>query len=174
MATQLAPDDQISPSLGETPRLAGAHVWTAAAYDYTGVLRILGDEHQIRPRAEDSDQGPDSGELQSLTFEVQLAIAWLRGLTFEDAATVTGLEPSLLRATLHGPTKPIKIDAERVEAVLQILRRLRSLFEDDAVGKWFKLSVPALGDRTPLDAVKNGEIDRVRQVVESYFDPSYS
>ena len=34
--------------------------------------------------------------------------------------------------------------------------------------QWFKLPIPALGGRTPLEAINDGEFSRVLQVAQAY------
>lgn len=56
---------------------------------------------------------------------------------------------------------------EIAENVLRVLK-------PEAFGRWMTTPIPALGGRTPFDAMLAGDMDAVVNVSRSYLDPSFS
>jgi len=51
---------------------------------------------------------------------------------------------------------------------------LRGVLKKEAIPRWWKTPIPALGGRTPDEALGDGDSEAVMAVAVSYWDPSFS
>lgn len=123
-------------------------------------------------------QSPHAGaddRARNLGLLVRLMAGWMEGLESREVAHLLRFSEQTYREVLHGARSVPRYKQRHLETVAQLLRTLLRVLERDAVGEWFRTPVPALGDRTPLDAVqRRGGDDAVLRVVESYFDTTYA
>jgi hypothetical protein len=119
--------------------------------------------------------GPtEDGSDRNWAVALRLLAAGLRGLRFFEVSLVIGINETNLTKILHGEMKLQPSNHARIDRMLGITSKLRQIIDDDAVGDWFRSPIPALKGETPLESVRKRKFDRVEQVVDSYFDPSYS
>lgn len=103
---------------------------------------------------------------------VRMTLAWLDGMTLDEAGIVVGVPAETLRRWLHGERiEPRR--QERIDRSFHLVRKLRMTLEGPAVAWWFRTEDPALGGMSPLEAIRRGRIDEVAALVDSYLDPSY-
>ncbi len=104
---------------------------------------------------------------------VRLLTAWLEGLEPSEIASLMGVNTDTLDEWLRGERSvPGRLE-KRLNALTGIVTNLHGVIERSAVGRWFHLSIPALGEHTALEAISEGRIKEVLSVTESYFDPAY-
>ena len=117
---------------------------------------------------------PKKVENRNLPAELRLLTAWLEDMDFSEVSIVVGIAVDNLRKILHGTLPLNKSKCPRIERVLEMTRRLRTIIAEEDVGRWYRTSDPALNDMSPIEALKKQKIAEVERVVESYFDPSYA
>lgn len=118
-----------------------------------------------------SDVQGDSG--RNLGLLVRLLAAWLEGLNSTEVAQALGWNEESYRKVLHGERKVQSSHAERLLLLSEIIQTLGRVIDRNATGRWFKTPVPALGNATPLEALRKRKGTQVLNVVQSYLDPSY-
>ena len=104
---------------------------------------------------------------------LQLAMARMEGLTFDEAAVVVGVTSKRLIAWVRQEETIPSAKSERILAIVELLNDLRQLIEPEDIGRWFHLPIPALRDRTPLQAIQDNNWRSVRNIARSYTDPSF-
>jgi hypothetical protein len=115
--------------------------------------------------------GADSPEKAAL---LGILLARLSEVPFEDVAEVLGVRPARLEKLMHGEEQvPGKL-AERWLVVADVIEDLQAVLLPRATARWLRTSVPALGDRTPLDAIKRGMLGKVREVTAGYRSEAFS
>ena len=119
-------------------------------------------------------RGGNSSKSRSWPTALGLLTAWLDGLTFSEVSDVAGIPVENLRRVLHGELALQPSRHDRIERVLRLTMRLRTLLPDDQVGEWYRTSIPALKGQSPVEALKKKRILEVERVVESYFDLNYA
>lgn len=55
-----------------------------------------------------------------------------------------------------------------------LTRKLRLVMQSSIMGWWYKTSDPALKGQSPIEALSEGRLDDIEQIVTSYFDPAYA
>lgn len=105
---------------------------------------------------------------------LRLIMAYLEGVSFDDAGTILQVRAKRLKDWLHEAQSVPGSKEAYLRLVLDRLRMLRSIISRDAVGWWFDLSVPALDDKSPIEALREGQSQVVWDLIESYGDPSFS
>lgn len=105
---------------------------------------------------------------------LRLALGWMTGLTFSEASTVVGIGEDNLRRILHGKLSVAGSRVDRLDKTLEMLYLLRQIVPEDLLAEWFRRPVPALGDQTPLEALRKRRVNDVLATVRSYFDPTFS
>lgn len=139
-----------------------AHVSPDVASRVTGILRNVNKVH------EQGDIARNRGHA------IRLAVGWMEGLTFAEAAGILGVSEENLRRILHGELVVSNSRFERVAEVLELLSLLRDMVPSDLLAEWFRRPVPALGNQTPLESLRKRRVSDVLKVVRGYFDPSFS
>lgn len=107
------------------------------------------------------------------TLALRLLLAELRGVSFEEAADLLDVRPTRLRGWLHETESMPAGKEARVAELLECVRLLHGVVKHAATGWWFHLPIPALGARTPLDAIREGDLELVVSVVKSYLEPVF-
>lgn len=103
-----------------------------------------------------------------------LLLSRVNGMSLDEVALMLHVKPDRLRARLHSPEALPETLGKRTEAILGILRQLHQVVDPRGTARWFRLSMPELDGRTPLDELAKGRnYDRVEALVQSYLDPSY-
>ena len=106
--------------------------------------------------------------------QLRLLTGWLEGMTFAETAIVVGMERAKLRAVLHGQDELEPGHCNRIERMAAVTCRIRSLISHQKVGWWYRVSIPRLNGKSPLELLKNDRVADVERLVDSYFDTSYS
>lgn len=127
----------------------------------------------------DTSHFPNSDHLQrnehlKCLILLRLLTGWLVGMTFSEVSTVLGVEQSDLRAVLHGKASLEQKCYDRIERMANVTRQMRSLISHSKIGWWYKVSIPRFNGESPLDLLKDNRITDLEQLVDSYFDPSYT
>jgi hypothetical protein len=105
---------------------------------------------------------------------LRLVMSSLKGLSFDEAAVVLEVKPDRLRRWLHEIESMPSGRESRVRTVLESVRLLHSVIQPAQTAWWFHLRIPALKEQTPLEAVAEGHLDQVVQLIRSYVDPSFA
>lgn len=92
-------------------------------------------------------------------------------LSVEDIAAATGAAPSTARAWVALKQTPSGARAERIAELSSISQRLLRVMVAEYIPVWLNKSVPALGDRKPLDLIAEGKFLQVAQVVSGLEEP---
>lgn len=156
---------------------------TTAAHVARGPrMPLAGDSQGKRVHVEDgavlSRRAAEHARRSRATIErivdLGLLLARLDGLERDEIASILHVSPTKLTALVR-QTESIKgSQGDRVAQVLRVVDELHKVIERRGTARWFRLPIPELGGRTPLDALAHGQHDRVEALVRSYFDPSYA
>ena len=126
----------------------------------------------IRRLTEETPVEADQSRNWSVTL--RLLLAWLTGLSFEEASILVGIRPESLTRILHGELRLQPSSHPRIDRVLRITLAMRALLDERDLASWFRNPVPALKGDSPIEAVRKRKIAKVEEVVASYFDTSYA
>ena len=110
---------------------------------------------------------------RNLGLLLRLTTAWLEGMTSEEVASVLGWQISSLQKALHGQRKVQASQSSRLILLSDIAILLSRVLEREAIGDWFRTSIPALRGLTPMEALRRHRGDEVREVVASYLEPVF-
>jgi ribosome-binding protein aMBF1 (putative translation factor) len=90
------------------------------------------------------------------------------GLSRDDLAHVIRAHPRSVERWHAGEAFPQREARERLDALEQLISRLRGTFaSDDAARAWLQESNRYLGGLTPADALRAGRLDRVEAALEA-------
>jgi hypothetical protein len=59
-------------------------------------------------------------------------------------------------------------------AYAEILANMRRVVTQEGFNRWVETPLPRLGDRTPVAAMLDGDIERVRDLTRSYLETSFT
>lgn len=117
---------------------------------------------------EDTQQN-SRGRIAALGY----VLAHLPGITDEEAATIIGVKLPQLRRYMHGEMNVPDSKMDRLIQLTTLLNTLHLVLEPEATARWLRSEIPALGGRTPLQALGRGRIRDLLDVVSAYTDPSF-
>ena len=140
-------------------------------YPQAGSGILLGDSDTLH--FHNSDHLQKNEHLKCLIL-LRLLTGWLVGMTFSEVSTVVGMDQSDLRAVLHGKASLEQRCYDRIERMANVTRQMRSLISYLKIGWWYRVSIPRFNGKSPLDLLKDNRITDLEQLVDSYFDPSYT
>jgi len=104
---------------------------------------------------------------------LQLVMAGLEGITFEEAARLLDVRPERLAGWLQESESIPKSREHLIADLHEILRRLHQLVPRANTGRWLRLPIPALGGVTPYEALLAGRTQDVLRVTERYTESSF-
>lgn len=141
------------------------------APEKSGTPEELADEFMVRARKLRGHAGKASVQRTAL---LGVLLARLEGVPFEEGVSVLlNIKTGRLEKFMHGEL-PIPGTVERRwEALSKILDSLHAVLRPEATWRWLNTSIPALHDRTPLEAIRRGRVADVLNLVESYRDPGF-
>jgi putative toxin-antitoxin system antitoxin component (TIGR02293 family) len=83
-----------------------------------------------------------------------------------EVARILGVHPRTVERRRTAARKPGPLQAQRIEKLHRIWKQLLAIYTPENASRWLHSSVPALGDRLPLDIMKeDGGLDRVLDIV---------
>jgi hypothetical protein len=97
----------------------------------------------------------------------------LEGVSFSDAATLLNTSEKRLEAWLHDDESVPVTQESRIHELAGVLVQLERIMERPAFGIWLTTPIPAWGGRTPIEALRRRQSQRVRALIDSYLDPSF-
>lgn len=106
--------------------------------------------------------------------DLGLLLARLDGLERDEIALILHVSPTKLTALVRQTDSISTSQGERVAQALGIVDELHKVIERRGTARWFRLPIPELAGRTPIDALAHGKYDQVEALVRSYLDPSYT
>lgn len=108
-----------------------------------------------------------SGFAQEAVF-----VAEIGRLSGADIGRATGVAASTARAWLAGTRSPSRTTAaERLAELSALVERLVRIMDPSYVPVWLRKPNPALGDRKPLDVIREGGYREVSRVVAALESP---
>ena len=121
----------------------------------------------------------NSKNAHRVTQERAMALSYLtarlEGLRFDEVSVLIGTSSKRLAAFLHGTESVPKSMEDRIRLLDELLRNLHRVLEPRATGQWFRTRIPALGDVTPIEALRNkSRLQEITAVTESYLDTDYT
>ena len=166
--TQHTPLPELSLSGGKEQVFNG---YWRSPYEVIGAHRVV---NRMAPKDTDiTHSSQDTERLKYLGF-LRLLTSWLEGLSFAEISTAVGMKHEELRAVLHGKVLLSSDAYDRIERLLKITKKLRSLMQYRVIGWWYRTGDPELNGKSPLDLLKDDRITDLERVVNSYFDTSYT
>lgn len=121
-----------------------------------------------RKHREDTQQN-SRGRIAALGY----VLAHLPGITDDEAAKIIGVKLPQLRRYMHGEIYVPQSKMSRLLQLTSLLNTLHLVLEPEATARWLRSEIPALGGRTPLEALDKGRIRDLLDLVQSYTDPSF-
>jgi hypothetical protein len=107
--------------------------------------------------------------------QAALQVQVLGNLHAPDIARATGVAPSTARAWLARTRSPGRGQAaERLIELYALVERLAKVMDPGFIPVWLRMPVPALGDRKPLDAIRDGDYPKVSRLVAALESPTAS
>ena len=97
----------------------------------------------------------------------------------QEIASCTGIDIHNINEVMAG-TKDIPLKAiSRIKHMYHLTMRLRAIMDDKAIVWWFRESDPELRGKSPMDLLHTDDtndpsISILHELVDGYFDPSYS
>jgi len=129
--------------------------------------------------SEGSSTQPVSGQgfkgMEAALQEMQLSglLEALQGLSSAEVAEILGVELSNLARLVQSVERIPAPVSRRMHLLVRLVRGLRQLVPVEATGRWFQLSIPGLNETSPIEAIRQGRIEQVVRLAESYSDPSF-
>ena len=107
-------------------------------------------------------------------IDLQILLARLEGVTFDEAAALLRTSSKQLTRWLHGVNAVPKNKAADVLVLAEALRLLHQVLDPFATSRWLDVTIPDLNGRTPRSVIEAGHADRVLALARTYVDQSFS
>lgn len=114
--------------------------------------------------------GPERASRMAL---LGILLAELQEVPFEDVAELLDVKVHRLEQIMHGEVEVPPHREKRWKGLAEALHYLHRVLEPAATARWLRTEIPDLGGRTPLEALKRGQVDEVVALTKSYVDPSF-
>lgn len=105
----------------------------------------------------------------SLAEEIS-RVARVGNLTAAHLAAATGGDPSSARRWLHGVRTPSGEHATRALELTVLVERLAQIMDASYIPIWLIKPMTRLGDRRPVDAIRDGDYRAVSRLVAALED----
>lgn len=93
------------------------------------------------------------------------------GLTAAQVARAVGVKPGTVHAWSAGTRQPRGSSAERIAELTAIVDRLGRVVDRGYIGFWLLKPSPGLGERSPVDALADGDYRSVSRLLANLEDP---
>jgi len=95
-------------------------------------------------------------------------------LSPQDIAAATGADEQTVSTWLARQAAPSGAPAARLTELIAAVERLEVTTKREAIGDWLRREVPALDDRTPLEAIAAGGYERIARFAEDLIYPPFT
>lgn len=95
----------------------------------------------------------------------------LAGLSDSEIGKAVGAAPSTVRDWFRGRTSPTGQRRERVAELAEVVDRLARVMDPDYIAVWLEKPIEALGDRKPIQLIRQGKATRVARLVSELESP---
>lgn len=103
-----------------------------------------------------------------------ILLAELQEVPFEDVAELLDVKTGRLEQIMRGEVEVPSNRERRWKGLAEAFHYLHRVLEPKATTRWLRTEIPDLDGRTPFEALKRGQVDRVVTLAKSYVDPSFT